>query len=94
MATTSLKLSDELKERVAKVAEQTGKTAHAFMVEAIAEQTHRVEEDRAFLAWAEASLAHYKETGISYAAEDVHAYIYAKLKGEPLPELIPVKDKK
>ncbi len=94
MATTSLKLPDTLKERVAKIAEETGKTAHAFMVEAIAEQTRRIEEDYAFFARAEASLKHYQETGIAYAAEDVHAYIYAKLRGQPLPELIPVNDKK
>lgn len=94
MATTSLKLSEELKERVAKLAEASGKSAHAFMVDAIATEAQRIEEDQAFLARAEASLKHYKETGISYAAEDVHAYIYAKLKGEPLPALIPVRDKK
>lgn len=94
MSTTSLKLPDELKERIVKLAEARGESPHAFMVEAIVEQTKRIEEDQAFLARAEASLKHYQETGISYAAEDVHAYIYAKLRGKPLPALIPVKDKK
>lgn len=81
MATTSIKLPDSLKERIVKLAAETGKTAHAFMVDAIAEQTERVEEDRAFMARAEASLQHYKETGIGYAAEDVYEFIREKLKG-------------
>lgn len=89
MATTSLKLPDALKERVAKLAEVSGKTPHAFMVEAIAEQTERIEEDRAFMARAEASLKHYQETGIGYPAEDVYEYIREKLKGNNPPKLTP-----
>jgi hypothetical protein len=38
-ATTTLKLPDDLKARIAVVAEQTGKTPHAFMVEALQRQT-------------------------------------------------------
>ncbi len=89
MATTSLKLPDSLKERIVKLAADTGKSAHAFMVEAIAEQTERIEEDRAFMARAEASLKHYQETGIGYPAEDVYEYIREKLKGNSPPELTP-----
>lgn len=81
MATTSLKLPDSLKERVAKIAAETGKTAHAFMVEAISEQTERIEEDRAFMARAEASLKQYQETGIGYDADQVHHYLRAKIQG-------------
>lgn len=93
MATTSLKLPDSLKDRVSNLVSNTDKTAHAFMLEAIAEKAAREEQERAFMARAEASLQHYRETGISYAAEDVHAYVRAKLNGQPLPDLIPVKDK-
>lgn len=89
MATTSLKLPDSLKERIVKLAADTGKSAHAFMVEAIAEQTERIEEDRAFMARAEASLKHYQETGIAYPAEDVYEYIREKLKGNNPPKLTP-----
>lgn len=81
MATTSIKLPDSLKERIVKLAAETGKTAHAFMVDAIAEQIERVEEDRAFMARAEASLQHYKETGIAYDADEVHRYLRAKIQG-------------
>lgn len=81
MSTTSLKLSDSLKERVVKIAADSGKTAHAFMIEAIAEHTERVEEDSALMARAEASLKHYQETGIGYDADDVHNYLRAKIQG-------------
>ncbi len=94
MATTSLKLPDTLKERVAKIAEETGKTAHAFMVDAIEHETSRNEKYQQFLAEAEASWQEYQKTGIAYAAEDVHAYVRAKLRGEIPPALVAVKHDK
>jgi len=89
MATTSLKLPDALKARVVKLAESAGKTPHAFMVEAIAAETERAEEDRAFMARAMEAKKHYDETGIGYPAEDVYEYIREKLKGNNPPDLIP-----
>ena len=91
MTTTSLKLPDELKQRINVLAELAGKSPHAFMVDVIAEQTDRIEEDRAFMARAEASLKHYQETGIGYDADEVHAYLRAKIQGAMLPEPKPVK---
>ncbi|HEY0905798.1 MAG TPA: hypothetical protein VGE17_01240 [Methylophilus sp.] len=91
MATTSLKLPDSLKERIAKLAEAAGKTPHAYMVEAIEQEASRGEKYQAFLAEAEASWLEYQKTGIAYAAEDVHAYVRAKLRGDTLPALVPVK---
>jgi len=91
MATTSLKLPDALKERVIKLAESAGKTPHAFMVEAIATETERIEEDRAFMARAIEAKKHYDKTGIGYDVDDVHAYLRAKIQGITLPEPKPVK---
>ena len=81
MATTSLKLPDELKARVVKLAESAGKTPHAFMVEAIAIETERAEEDRAFMQRAIEAKKHYDETGIGYDGNEVHAYLRAKIQG-------------
>ena len=39
MATTTLKLPEELKSRIAKIAETAGKAQHAFMVEALEAET-------------------------------------------------------
>lgn len=91
MATTSLKLPDALKERVTKLVSNTEKTAHAFMLEAIAEKTAREEQERAFMARAEVSLQHYKETGIAYDADEVMAYFRAKIQGIELPKPQPIK---
>lgn len=91
MTTTSLKLSDSLKQRVNALAAQANKSPHAFMVDAIAEQTERIEADRAFMARAEASLKHYQETDIGYDVDEVHAYLRAKIQGITLPEPKPIK---
>ena len=89
MATTSLKLPDALKKRINTLAELAGKSPHAFMVDVIAEQTERIEEDRAFMARAIASKKHFDETGIGYPAEEVHAYIREMLKGNKPAKLTP-----
>lgn len=91
MATTSLKLPDELKNRIVKIAEARGESPHAFMVGAIATEAQRIEEDQAFLARAEASLQHYQKTGIAYDGDEVMAYFRAKIQGVALPEPQPIK---
>ncbi len=82
MATTSLKLPDELKARAQAVAEQKGLSPHAFMVNAIETATTHSELRARFIADALAAEKHMEETGIAYAAEDVHEYIRAKVRGE------------
>ena len=48
-ATTTLKLSDSLKKRITPLAESAGKTAHAWMVEAIETQAELAEKRKAFV---------------------------------------------
>lgn len=81
MATTSLKLPDELKARVAKIAEASGKSPHAFMVDAIEQEAQRSEKYQTFLAEAEASWQAYQTTGLAYDADEVNAYFRAKIQG-------------
>ncbi len=80
MATTSLKLPDALRARIAKLSEASGKSPHLLMVEAIAAQTERMEEERAFINRALAAKMHVDATGKAYAADEVHEYIRAKLQ--------------
>lgn len=89
MVTTSLKLPDALKERVAKLAEVSGKTPHAFMVEAISAEAERTEKYQKFLARAQESKREFDETGMAYDADEVNAYFRAKIQGTELakPEL-------
>ena len=49
MAATSIKLSDELKARIAPLAEAEGISPHAWMLRALANETERAEKRAAFL---------------------------------------------
>ena len=83
MAATTLKLSQELKNRVKAVTEGTGKSPHAFMVEAIEQQTQLAEQRKAFVADALEARRHFRETGKAYAFEDVKNYYAARAAGKP-----------
>ncbi|OGA39530.1 MAG: hypothetical protein A3G28_03100 [Betaproteobacteria bacterium RIFCSPLOWO2_12_FULL_68_19] len=82
MAVT-LKLSPELKDRVASVVEGTDKSAHAFMVEAIEQQTRLAERRKEFIADALKARRHALRTGKAYAFEDVRSYYAARAAGKP-----------
>ena len=86
MATTSLKLPDELKQRVAKQAELAGKTAHAFMVDVITNETGRAEKRQAFIQSALDAKKNFDETGMAYDGDEMMNYFRAKIQGITLPE--------
>jgi predicted transcriptional regulator len=91
MSTTSLKLPEALKQRISVLAKAANKTPHAFMVEALIEQTERTEKRQAFLLNAVQAKQHYEQTGIAYAAEDVHNYLKAKIQGKNPAKPQPIK---
>jgi predicted transcriptional regulator len=82
MGTTTLKLPAELKERVASVVEGTGKSPHAFMVEAIEEQTRLAEQRKQFVARALVAREDFRRSGKAYSLEDVKRYYTARLTGK------------
>jgi predicted transcriptional regulator len=79
---TTIKLPDDLKQRIAPLAEAAGKTAHAWMVEALERQAAMAEAREAFLRDAEASAAEVDTGGPLYAAEDVAAYLLSRAAGK------------
>jgi predicted transcriptional regulator len=82
MSTTSLKLPDDLKQRVVSVAQIQGVSTHAFMINAI-EQAAAAAECRAnFIADAQAARQQMLDSGKGYDADDVHAYIQARIAGK------------
>lgn len=83
MGTTTLKLPPELKERIASIVDGTGKSPHAFMVEAIEQQTKLAEQRKAFVAEALAAREDFRRTGKAYALEDVATYLAARVAGKP-----------
>jgi predicted transcriptional regulator len=90
-STTTLKLPQPLKARIAPLAEAAGKTPHAWMVEALEAQAALAEMRGTFIAEAEASAAEVDAGGPLYAAEDVHAYIVARASGKTARRPKPIR---
>lgn len=78
MNPTTVKLTEDLKERIAPLARATGQTPHAWMIAALERQAALAELREQFIAEAEASAGAVDAGGALYAAEDVHAYILAR----------------
>ena len=81
MATTSLKLSGELKQQAAEAAARQGISPHAFMVEAIRQVTHDAELRRVFIAQGNAARKQVLKSGKAYADKDVHQYVRDRING-------------
>lgn len=80
--TTTIKLPADLKQRIAPLAEAAGKTAHAWMVEALERQAALAEAREAFLREAGASAAEIDAGGALYSAQDVAAYLLSRAAGK------------
>ena len=78
---TSIKLPEDLKKRIARAVKGTDQSAHAFMVEAIRQETERAEKRRAMLADAYAARAEFQGSGTGYALDEVKAHYREKLQG-------------
>lgn len=89
--TTTLKLTDDLRARIAPLAEAAGKTPHAWMVDALEAQASLAEMREAFVADAMTSAAEVDGGGALYAAEDVHAYIAARGQGKAARRPKPIR---
>lgn len=81
MSTTSLKLSDELKQRAIAAAEMKGVSTHAFMVQAIEQAATSAERRASFVTEAQAAREQMLTTGKGYDASEVHAYLKARIAG-------------
>jgi predicted transcriptional regulator len=89
--TTSLKLPEDLKDRVNTVAQGVAQTPHAYMVEAIAEKVARDEKHQAFLKAGGAAQAQFKKTGIVYAHNDVMQYFRKRAAGKKARKPKPIR---
>jgi len=92
--TTSIKLSDDLKERLGKVAQRVEQTPHAYMVQAISEKVDRDERRQSFWDEGRKALEEYKRTGIAYRHEDVMRYMMEKLAGKKPRKPKPIRVQK
>lgn len=90
-ATTTLKLPDNLKKRIAPLADFAGKTPHAWMVDALETQAALAERRKTFIADARAAEREVEKTGLVYRSEDVHRYLRARAAGKKTAHPKPVK---
>ncbi len=81
MSSTTLKLSETLKSRIAPLAAEAGITPHAWMVNALSAQADLAERRMTFLRDAQAAARAVDAGGEVYAAEAVHDYLRARLAG-------------
>lgn len=84
MTTTSLKLSDDLKKRAASAAHELGMSPHAFMVSAIEQAAIATEQRVRFIAEAKTARDEMVDTRQGLDADEVHAFLKAKVAGKKI----------
>jgi predicted transcriptional regulator len=82
MSTTTIRLPSELKARVAAAAKKAGKSAHSFILEAIAEKAQDAERASEFHALAERRLAALAEAGKTVPWSEMRLYLEARVAGK------------
>jgi len=78
----SLRLPDNVKKRIARLAAAQDKSAHAFMLEAIREKVEAEEARAQFHAEAKRRLARMKRTGAGIPGDEVFDYLSRRARGE------------
>ena len=88
MATTSLKLDEDMRGRVARLAGERRRSPHWVMLEAIAEYVEREERRSEFLRAGDAAWTHYETTGLHLTGAEVDDWMTRIEAGEDaaLPE--------
>jgi hypothetical protein len=81
MSTTTLRLSPDLRDRVSKLAEESGTTAHSFMLDAIAERVANEELRREFLNDGNARLADLLSSGSGIEWADMREHLRERAAG-------------
>ncbi|MFO1403555.1 MAG: DUF1778 domain-containing protein [Azonexus sp.] len=81
MSTTTIRLSDDLKARVADAAARAGTTPHSFILEAIAEKAEQVERRAEFDAVAEARYARIVDSGKTIPWSEMRNYLEGRVAG-------------
>lgn len=80
--TTTLKLPEALKSRIAPLAQAEGKTAHAWMVNALETQIAMAEKRADFVSEALAAEQEALKSGEVFIAEDIHRYLRNRIAGK------------
>ena len=82
MSTTTIRLPDDLKEKVARAAKRAGTTSHNFILEAIAEKAELTEQRNNFLGVAESRYGAIVASGRTIPWADMQRYLKGKAAGK------------
>ncbi len=82
MTTTTIRIDDDLKARVAAAAERAGKSSHAFILDTVAEAVERLEKEVEFQNVADERWANLLATGETIPWDQAKTWIQARAKGE------------
>ena len=82
MATTTIRIDDELKARVSAAAERSGKTPHAFILDAILNTVEKAESVRDFADEADTRWSKVIESGKTIGWEEMRSYMNARRANE------------
>jgi predicted transcriptional regulator len=81
MSTTTIRLPEDLKARVAAAAKRSGTTTHGFILDAIAEKAEQEDLRAAFDAEAEDRYARIVATGKTIPWQEMRGYLEERLAG-------------
>ena len=82
MSTTTIRLPQDLKKRIARAAERAGSTAHSFILEAIAEKAEQEERRTEFQDTAERRHAEILASGKTVPWSEMRRYLERRLTGK------------
>ncbi len=75
MSTTTIRIDDDLKARVAAAAERSGKTSHGFILEAISRTVEQAERNDEFHRVADERWAKILSTGKTVSWDQMKTYL-------------------
>lgn len=83
MSTTTIRLPEDLKARIAEVAKRSNQTTHSFILEAIAEKAEQEERRNDFLDLAEQRYAEILASGKTISWAEMRSYLEERAAGKP-----------
>ncbi|MGI9026853.1 MAG: CopG family ribbon-helix-helix protein [Burkholderiaceae bacterium] len=81
MSTTTIRIDDDLKARVAAAAARVGKTSHGFILDAISQTVEMAELNEDFHRTADKRWAKILATGKTVSWDEMRKYLAARARG-------------
>lgn len=82
MSTTTIRLSEDLKDRIAHAAERAGMTSHAFILDAIVDRVDEEERRNDFHDTAERRYAEIVASGMTIPWSEMRTHLENRLAGK------------